>query len=236
MIPYIIINGRSSKDVNGLIIQTLPPISKPLLRTEVEEIDGRDGDIITPLGFAAYDKPITVGLRGDYDVNDAIEFFNSAGEIIFSNELDKIYNFAIYDAADFNKLVRFRTATINIHVQPFKHSADDPVISWEGTEDAFIPVRNKGNYYSRPLITITGSNDINMYINDVKVLSLTLAAAGETIIIDAEKMNAYSTDGSYLNRKVTGDYDDVRFLPEINNLYITGSVTSVTVKKYSRWI
>ena len=104
MIPYLIINGVSSRDIDGLLIQSLPPISKPKMRTSKEEIDGRDGDIITPLGFSAYDKTISIGLKGDYNVDDVINYFNTSGRITFSNELDKYYNFACYDTVDFEKL------------------------------------------------------------------------------------------------------------------------------------
>ena len=48
---YIILNGKKSTDINGLLIQSLPPISKPKIRTQIEEIDGRDGDIVTKLGY-----------------------------------------------------------------------------------------------------------------------------------------------------------------------------------------
>ena len=52
---YIILNNKDSRDITGLLIQELPPISKPKMRTSVEEIDGRDGDITTKLGYEAYD-------------------------------------------------------------------------------------------------------------------------------------------------------------------------------------
>ena len=42
---YIILNNQRSDEISGLIIQELAPISKPLQRTQVETIDGRDGDI-----------------------------------------------------------------------------------------------------------------------------------------------------------------------------------------------
>jgi hypothetical protein len=73
MIPYIIINGVSSRTIHGLLIQSLPPISKPRIKTSIEEIDGRDGDIVTTLGYAAYDKPMTIGLKGDYDIDEIIK-------------------------------------------------------------------------------------------------------------------------------------------------------------------
>ena len=89
--PYIIINGVNSRSIKGLLISELPPISKPAIRVQQEEIDGRDGDIITTLGYAAYDKVVTIGLTYEYDIDDIIEFFNTSGKIVFSNEPDKYY-------------------------------------------------------------------------------------------------------------------------------------------------
>lgn len=239
MRPYIIINGVSSKNIDGLLIQSLPPITKPKIRTSIEEIDGKDGDVVTTLGYEAYDKPLTIGLAGDYNVDDVIKYFNSCGKITFSNELDKYYNFAIYDTIDFNKLIRFKTANINIHVQPFKYSLDEPPIVKNITNGATITeikVRNNGNIYSKPKLTITGSNTITVYIDNKQILSIDLSAAGETIIIDAAEMNATDTDGNYLNRQVTGDYDNLILAVGLNNLKVTGTITSITIDKYSRWI
>ena len=238
MIPYIIINGVPSKHINGLLIQSLPPISKPKMRTSIEEIDGRDGDIVTVLGYAAYDKPITIGLKGDYNVDDVIEYFNTSGNITFSNELDKYYKFAIYDTIDFNKLIRFKTANINIHVQPFKYSLDEPPITINNTGEtiANISVRNTGNIYSKPKLTITGTNTITVYLNNTQIFSIDLSAASETIIIDAAEMNAVDTEGNYLNRQVTGDYENLRLNMGVNDLRVTGDYSTITLENYSRWI
>ena len=238
-LPYLIINGVSSKNIDGLLIQSLPPITKPKIRTSIEEIDGRDGDIVTTLGYAAYDKPVSIGLKGDYNVDDVIKYFNGSGQVIFSNELDKYYNFAIYDTIDFNRLIRFKTATLNMHVQPFKYSVDEPPINWTNTTSttiATIPVRNTGNIYSKPILTITGSGTVNVYIDNTQILELALSAAGETVIIDVESMNATDTDGNYLNRQVTGDYDNLIFAVGSNSLRVTGTLTSITIDNYSRWI
>ena len=238
MIPYIIINGVSSRNIDGLLIQSLPPISKPKIRTSVEEIDGRDGDIVTTLGYAAYDKPITIGLKGDYNVDDVIKYFNASGKVTFSNELDKYYKFAIYDTIDFNKLIRFKTANINLHVQPFKYSSDEPpiiTISPGGTI-INIPVLNTGNIYSKPKLTITGTNTITVYVNNKQIFSIALSAAGETIIIDAAEMNATDPEGNYLNRQVTGDYNNFVLPAGANDLRVTGTVNRVTIENYSRWI
>ena len=125
MIDYIELNGEKSTDVKGLMIQSLPPISKPKMRTGKEEIDGRDGDIVTKLGYAAYDKEVSIGLHGDFDIDDAVSFFDSEGEVVFGNEPDKYYRYQILDQIDFGRLIRFRTATVKMHVQPFKYDAVD---------------------------------------------------------------------------------------------------------------
>lgn len=125
MISYIELNGEKSTNVKGLIIQSLPPITKPKMRTSKEEIDGRDGDIVTKLGYAAYDKEVRIGLHGDFDIDDAISFLDSDGEVVFSNEPDKYYRYQILDQIDFERLVRFRTAKVKLHVQPFKYDAVD---------------------------------------------------------------------------------------------------------------
>jgi len=125
----ITLNGIKSSDIAGLLIQSLPPISKPLMRTEIEEIDGRDGDIVTNLGFSAYDKEIIIGLYGDFDINQVIAYFNSEGVVVFSNEPDKYYNYQIINQIDFDRLLRYRTATVTMHCQPFKYSTTETPVT-----------------------------------------------------------------------------------------------------------
>lgn len=134
---YIIINGVNSLTIPGLAIRTLPPISKPAMRNLREEIDGRDGDITTELGYGAYDRILEIGLYGAYDIDRIISFFNTKGTIIFSDEPDKYYNFEIVDKIDYTKLVKFRTASINIHCQPFKYPTEEEpeVEEYEYVED-----------------------------------------------------------------------------------------------------
>lgn len=128
MRDYVIINGVNSLTINGLAISKLPPISKPLMRNMKEEIDGRDGDIITELGYSAYDKAMEIGLYGNFDINEVISFFNGEGTITFSNEEDKHYYFKILEQIDYEKLLKFKTATITFHCQPFKYPNNEQII------------------------------------------------------------------------------------------------------------
>ena len=120
---YIVLNGVPSTTITGLLIQSLPPVVKPLIRTQIEEIDGRDGDIVTKLGYSAYNREMSIGLYGNFQIDDVVKYFDSEGTVIFSNEPDKLYKYQIIEQIDFEKLVRFRTATVVFHCQPFKYSA-----------------------------------------------------------------------------------------------------------------
>jgi len=134
MFPHIILNGVSSKTINGLLIQNLPPITKPQMRTSIEEIDGRDGDIITDLGYAAYDKTFDIGITDKSVVDQVIGFLNSEGTVTFSNEPTMVYEYKIINQIDFNKLIRFKTATVTMHVQPFKKCLTEKELTFNGAE------------------------------------------------------------------------------------------------------
>lgn len=230
---YLIINGQKSLSIQGLLIQSLPPISKPMMRAEIDEIDGRDGDIITPLGFKAYDRPVEIGLTRFYDIDEVIGFFNQSGEIIFSNEPYKVYKFDILEQIDFERLIRFRTATVNVHVQPFKHSTVEFPLEYSSNLDA-LAVINDGNIYARPKIEIHGIGNIDFSINDTDVLSIELGNEGN-ITIDAEQMEAYNS-GGLKNRLVVGNYDKIILERGKNILGFDGNVSKVVISQYSRWI
>lgn len=142
---YVIINDVSSLDIEGLYIEELPPISKPTMRSLREEIDGKDGDIITKLGYSAYDKEMKIGLAQNYNINEVISFFNSKGKIQFSNELDKYYNFEILDQIDFESLQTFKSAVVTFHCQPFKYPINE-----EPIEGILTPINVNGNSFHIP--------------------------------------------------------------------------------------
>lgn len=221
MISYIELNGEKSTNVKGLIIQSLPPITKPKMRTSKEEIDGRDGDIVTKLGYAAYDKEVGIGLHGDFDVDDAIAFLDSEGEVVFSNEPDKYYRYQIFDEIDFERLVRFRTANVKMHVQPFKHDAVDRTFD---IVNQFLHIEN--STASKFGITVTSSDgsirvagkatsdvDIEVPIESMSLsgsYTLTASASGNAAgcalrLIDGSPSDGSSFGGSYMELKSNGD-------------------------------
>lgn len=358
MRDYIILNGVSSQTIAGLLIQSVPPISKPKQRANIEEIDGRDGDIITYLGYGAYDKQFKIGLYGNYDINEIISYFNSQGTVTFSNEDDKYYNYQIIEQIDFNKLLRYKEATVKMHVQPFKYSINDSektfdinnnlivlsnysilsngitvaysngtlTVSGTSTSDVEInmpiteltldsgsytlsalatgtvsgtvnvvessntssfdaltlsnnttvsstatltesetydsiyfsiesgkavnftlnlqlvnnnsngniSIKNAGNIYSRPTITIAGSGTINLSLNNTQIFSINMGSYS-SITIDTTQMEAYN-GSTLLNRNVTGNYDNFKLNVGNNTISWSGTVTQIEISNYSRWL
>lgn len=230
---YVIQNGLDSRYINGLLIQELPSISKPLMRTSIEQIDGRDGDVITRLGYSAYDKKMKIGLYGDYDIDDIIPFFNSSGTVIFSNEPEKYYVYDILDAIDYERLMRFRTAEITYHVQPFKYSSIEKLKVFSNPTSA-ITVRNNGNYVSKPVIHIEGTGTINLSLNGVQLFRIDLSTSS-AITIDTERLEAYNGD-ALMNRYVVGNYDKFVLKVGANSVSWNGQLTNIAFEKLSRWI
>lgn len=234
---FVAINNQNSLEVTGLYISKLPPISKPLQRTNIEEIDGRDGDIVTTLGYSAYDKEMEIGLFGDYNIDEIISFFTQEGTITFSNEPDKYYKFKIINDINFEEFQRFKTATVVFHCQPFKFSTTEGTRTFTTFPSNTVVICNNGNVYSKPTLTLTGSGTINLSLNGVQVAVITLANEGETIEIDLDKLEAYNPTTKVLkNRQVTGDYENLYLKVGNNTISWTGTITSVKLKNYSRWI
>ena len=230
---YVIQNGKDSRYIKGLLIQELPPITKPLMRTSILQIDGRDGDVVTRLVDSAYNKKMKIGLFGDYDIDDIITFFNSSGTVIFSNEPEKYYVYDILNAIDYERLLRFRTAEITYHVQPFKYSNIEKKKVFSNPTSA-ITVRNNGNYVSKPVIHIEGSGIINLSLNGVQLFRIDLSTIN-SITIDTGRLEAYNDD-VLMSRYVVGDYDKFVLKVGANSVSWDGALTYIAFEKLSRWI
>ena len=88
---YIKWKGQDSRYIKGLVICELPPITKPQMRVAETVVDGVDGSLIEELGYASYDKSLSIGLTQNADIDAIIKFFSGQGEVTFSNEPDKFY-------------------------------------------------------------------------------------------------------------------------------------------------
>ncbi len=226
----VYLNGVDSSTKNGLLIQSLPAITRPQMRVQQTQVDGRPGDIITELGYNAYDRELSIGLYGSFDIDEIVAFFSGSGKAIFSNEPDKVYDYNFIDQVDYERLLRFRTAKVKMHVQPYKHSATETAQTFT---TASFTVTNSGNTDSAPTIDIIGSGTVTISTDDA---SFQVDMSNDAqVIVDTETLEAYI--GTVLkNRLVTGNLGQFRLNPGTNTITVDGTITSVAFSNYSRWI
>lgn len=229
---YIIWNDKDSRDIKGLLICELPPITKPKMRAKETVIDGVDGSLIEELGYESYDKSITVGLKIGADVDKISEFFSGNGEVVFSNEPERYYKATIINNIDYQRLLRYRVAQVTFRVQPFKYDYFEAE-RYATSERQNMIIENIGNHTAKPIITITGSGTVELSLNDTLICRYTFPEGENTVILDSEKQDAY-LDNMLKNRNMIGEFPV--FEKGNNVLAWSGTVESIQIKRYSRWL
>lgn len=228
---YIVYKGINSDTFDNLIISELSPISSPEMRVDITEIDGADGDIVDELGYKAYDKSIKIGLRNTKNIDKIIKFFSGSGNLVLSNEPDKVYIARIYKKIDYERLLTFRTAKVTFHVQPFKYALNEAPFVFNITDKAEVKVTNIGFEKSKPIITLYGSGEVTLTINGYDVFTINID--DEYVVIDSMQLEAYK-NSTLKNRNMSGKFPilDVG----INTISWTGNLTKLIVEPKSRWL
>ena len=232
---YFIFNNTNSINKNGLIVTSLPPITKSSKRIETIDIEGRDGDIVIEHGYEAYDKKIEIGLTKNYDIDDIISWLDGSGDLIMSNESDKVYKARIIKQIDFERLLTFKTASITFHVQPYKYKYDEDDVSATSSQisSKSMTVTNSGNVSSKPLIRLTGSGTVEISLNGYSVFTYTFPANDTYVDIDSEEQDAY-VSSIKKNRSMYGEFPVLS--SGINTISWTGTLTDIKVTPRSRWL
>ena len=205
---YFNFKDIDSRDMKGLVVCELPPITKPGKRAEVIEIEGKHGDIIVDNGYSAYDKEIKIGLTKDYDLQSIIAWLDGKGKLILSNEEDYYYEAEIVEQIDFMRFVKFKTATIRFHVQPFKYLNFEAtrVITKEDVDNNVIDnlrIRNQGYMDCSPIFTLYGQGECGVYINDVQCCSIDIDDG--SVVLDAIEQEAYK-ENVLKNTRMMGEF------------------------------
>ena len=225
--------GIDSDTITGLIISELPPISKPKMKTTITKIDGRDGDIIEELGYESYTKSIKVGLSKNYDIDEVIKYFTGSGDLIMSNEPDKVYKCQIIEKVDYNKLLRFKTATVKFYTQPFKYKKDEPKAILNIDGETSMTVDNIGLEKSKPIIKLTGSGTVAIQLNGATVFNYIFPENETEVIVDSIQEEAY-LNGFYKNRNMTGEFPILEVGE--NTISWSGNLTKIEIEPKSRWL
>lgn len=231
MRDYIIFKNIKSSSLEGLMICELPPITKPEMRTSIIEIDGKDGDIIEELGYASYQKTLQIGLTRNFDINQIIKYFSGSGDLVLSNEPDKVYKATIYSKVDYEKLLRFKTAEVEFHVQPYKYLLNEAPFELNITNETELKVSNVGLEKSKPIITLYGEGEVQLSINGSDIFSINID--DEYVVVNSIEEEAYK-ENVLKNRNMLGEFPILEI--GINTIKWTGNLNKIIIEPKSRWI
>ena len=221
---YFIFKDICSDDM-GIIVENLPPIIRPPKKYNIIEPEGSSRISVETLGYKPYEKVIPLSFK-DADLDMVMDWLEGSGRLILSNEYDKYYDAFILNQIDYEKIIRYRKASITFLVQPYKHA--------NGEEETLsTSVINQGNKDCLPIMTITGSGQVIVNINGV--YTCTLRNVNEYITLDGEEEEAFK--GTLLqNRIMQGNFPVL--VPGENTITFsgTGTVTEVKTLVRSRWL
>lgn len=229
----IIWKNIDSETIPGLIITNIPPITKPKMKTSITKIDGRDGDIIEELGYESYTKSIGIGLTRNYDIDRVMKYFTGVGELIISDEPDKVYKAQIIEKIDYKRLIRFKTAVVKFYTQPYKYLKDEKSIILDVNNETSLKITNVGLEKSKPIITLEGTGTIEISLNGFNLFKYVFPENETKVVIDSLEEEAY-LDNVLKNRNMLGTFPI--FEVGENTISWSGNVTKISIEPKSRWL
>lgn len=230
MYQYFIWNGIKSTDM-GVIMLKAPSISIPQRRVNEIKVSGRNGTLHEDeQTFGNYTKEAECHVMDRSQIDEVCKWLTGFGEVIFSSEPDKVYRAYIKNQISFGSILKnINDFLIQFDVQPFKYRANPLRDDLELTAPTVI--RNGGTVYSEPIITVYGSRDITLSINDV---DYPLYGVSEYITIDSEMMEVFKENMNQ-NSKYGGETFP-RFEVGENSISWTGNVTKIEIQPKWRWL
>ena len=231
MEDFFIINNECSLD-HGVVVKELPSITIPKKRVEEVTVLGRDGTLtVSDETYEPTTKICKVYYNGENP--DELITFLQDGKVIFSNFQDRFYNMQIVSEIPIDEIFKnneygnWYEFNITFRCQPFGYSVDNEeiVISEKDT-----CIYNYASNYSKPIITIWGSGDINILIDEQQI---TLKGVEDYITIDSVKMRSYK-DLENQNSKKIGNFPIIKVGE--NNISWDGNITKIAMTPNYRWI
>lgn len=220
------------KDINslelGLYIERCPAKISPKRRDETFTVPGRHGNLTTTDGaFESYIRSAEFIVKDEKRIDEICAHFKGSGWLIFSSEPDRKYKARVANQIEFSHVIRhFKRFVVEFEVQPFGYDVFEQTI----TKTAPFSLFNIGTVDSEPIITIFGTGNITLYVNNQ---SISLKEIAGSITIDSEMQNAYNGAAS-MNNKMSGEFP-ILSLGE-NHIKWLGNVTKLEIQPNWRYI
>jgi len=224
---YFIFNNISSVDY--LDIKKLPSIFKAEKDIEKIEVEGRDGFLTIDKGaYKGIIKSCECQIKHLEDIDFICSWLDGNGEVVFSNEPDKMYKATIINQIEVEQLVQgqtYHTFTVLFESQPHKYSLDNNVVTLTSVGTLY----NVGSTISKPVIKVFGTGSITLTINGLNVY---LTNVSEYVTLDSNLEDAFK-DSVYKNTDMQGEFPV--FEVGQNTISWSGSITKLEIQPNWRW-
>ncbi len=226
----LVYGGEASADF-GIVIGEAPAFERPTRKQKVYAVPGRNGSIVFQQeAWNDVTRAYKVWLTDtpDKDLVDNVNAFEAwlnsktgYNRLEDSFEPD-VYRLAYYSGGDSvaNSLMQYGEATIKFICRPerFYKDFENAITVANGSQ-----LVNETRFNSKPFIYLEGSGAVSLSIEGVTIT----ATLTDYINIDCETMNAYREPSENKNSDIGGTFPTIK--PGINNIGITGTVTSATI-------
>ena len=231
---WIAFKGIKTSDM-GVRVTRLPDVPVAEARGQAVEIPGRDGTLwIGDDSFNDIEMKVEMEFRSEADVSAVAAWLTGEGELVLSDMADYGFRARVVRGFDLERGVfamGTRRAAVWFRCQPFRYQAGSPVMDPMTQPGVF---EGRGTWWTAPAITVYGSGDIDLMVNDATVL---LKDVDDHICLDCEAMMAFR-DGENASPQVTLMSDDdlwPRLLPGENSVSWSGAVQRVVIEPRWRW-
>ncbi len=225
------INGIKCTE-KGIRMNEAPPTTLPNERVTFQTVPGRSGSLTKKEGEDVYDDLVLTAvcsMESEERINEAAQFLRMSGEIEFCTREGGVYYGRVVNQIPLEKIVRGkpnRRFAVNFRVNPFWYVKDEAPV--EMTAAGWIT--NEGNVSSQPVITVYGTGDCTLYINDQLVV---LTGLTGHVVVDSSIEETYSGTAN-MNPHMTGDYP--RLKPGENSVMWGGNITRIVIEKRTRYL
>ena len=225
----IVYGGETSSDY-GIVVGEVPSFDKPTRRSNVFNVQGRNGSIIFQDGsFDDVTRSYKVWVAEDN--NNLADKVNAVSAWLYSKtgyqrledsfEPD-VFRLAYYNGSGnvSNELMTVGETTLSFVCRPerFLKSGEEVVSVTNGDS-----INNPTRFEAKPLIHIEGSGTVSVGIGGKTIT----ASISDYINIDCDRLNAYRLPSENKNTDITGTFPTIT--TGINTITLTGTITKCEI-------
>ncbi len=231
--PYFIFKGKKSTDM-GLLLSSLPVVTKPKRKTNTVTIPGRNGTETQDLAtYEGYSLSIGCGFENikEVDIDRLWEWLDGSGDLILSTEPSKVYKARIDNSISMTDVYWvIADFLVQFDVEPFKYAVNpqNDLIKMTKKE---MTLYNRGTYYAEPVITLYGSDDITITINGK---SYGCKNVEEFITIDTPLQMIYKENENKNTAYQSREFPV--FQTDANIIVLSSNITKAEIQPNWRWL